>query len=193
MLELRQERLDALCCCGLKAHFEGATQMLDRTLLLAGPRIGFAERRVDIRVVWTQLFSARVVADRFCGGLTTSTPCLEDREYMRQHDALRRKYFLPVKLLSHYVSALQVAGLPVLEITRQTIEARVDEWFNFLAVYHEGVVGWLGGARKLVGREPADDVVRDRFSLMRLAMERVFAGKPTFKTCWTYLVCERSA
>jgi hypothetical protein len=54
-------------------------------------------------------------------------------------------------------------------------------------------MGWLGGAKKLVGREPAHDVIRDRFSLMRLAMERVFAGRSTFRTCWTYMVCERSA
>lgn len=119
--------------------------------------------------------------------------CLEDPAYMRRHDALRQKYFLPVKPLSYYVSALREARMPVVDISRETIEANVGEWFDFLAVYHEGIVGWLGGARKITGREPAHDVVRDRFSLMRLAMERVFAGKPTFKTCWTYLVCERSA
>ncbi|MCZ6651229.1 MAG: class I SAM-dependent methyltransferase [Acidobacteria bacterium] len=158
---------------------------------IRNPEAGEDEWIIDETVEHIHLAAMEIVREeeRF----VRYRPCLEDREYMRQHDALRQKYFLPVKLLSHYVSALQVAGLPVLEITRQTIEARVDEWFNFLAVYHEGVVGWLGGARKLVGREPADDVVRDRFSLMRLAMERVFAGKPTFKTCWTYLVCERSA
>lgn len=108
---------------------------------------------------------------------------------MKQYDALRRKYFLPVRPLSYYLDALQTAGFRILQVTNRTIPARVDEWYQFLAVYHEGVLGWVGGAEKIEGRPPSETALDDRLKILRRAMNRVFEGRETFDCCWTYITC----
>ncbi len=115
---------------------------------------------------------------------------LDDAERMAAHDRLRHKFFLPVRPLAHYVEALHGAGFAVREVRRARIEARVDEWYAFLAAYHEGVLGWAGGSRRVEGAEPSEAAVQLRLDLMRHAMNRVFADRDTFPCCWTYLTAE---
>lgn len=112
---------------------------------------------------------------------------LQDTRY----DALRRKYFLPVRPLDHYVKVLKSAGLKVIEYSTATIQARVDEWYRFLSIYHEGVLGWIGGAEKIEGRPASESAIQDRLALMRQALEHVFKERETFDACWTYLTCRR--
>lgn len=114
---------------------------------------------------------------------------LDDPAHMEAHQALRDKVFLPVRDLGHYTAALATAGFEVVASEHRAVEARVDEWYEFLAVYHEGVLGWAGGAEKVTGRAPAEDVVAARKELLRAAMERVFDGRESFSACWTYLTC----
>ncbi|MFQ5717913.1 MAG: class I SAM-dependent methyltransferase [Acidobacteriota bacterium] len=114
-------------------------------------------------------------------------PVLDDPGRMRLHDALRRKYFLPVRPLDYYETALRDAGFSHIEASRVTIDARVNEWRDFLSVYHDGVLGWAGGTRKIEGRQPAPEVIDARLALLAAAMEQVFAGRETFAASWTYL------
>lgn len=114
---------------------------------------------------------------------------LDDPAHMEAHRELREKIFLPVRDLAHYTSALTEAGFAVIDSGCRPVEARVDEWYEFLAVYHDGVLGWAGGAEKVTGRKPAADVVADRQRLLRQAMDRVFGGDDVFSACWTYLTC----
>lgn len=113
---------------------------------------------------------------------------LADEKRMQAYAALRRKYFLPVRPLDYYVQALRDAGFRTVEASEQTIEAKVNEWHDFLSVYHEGVLGWVGGVEKIEGRPPTDEAVRDRLALLKRSMEALFGGKETFQCCWTYLV-----
>jgi len=69
----------------------------------------------------------------------------------------------------------------VLEVREETIEARVSEWFDFLSAYHDAVLGWVGGP------DPTPGALRDRLHLIRHAMETLFAGRPSFNACWTYI------
>ena len=112
---------------------------------------------------------------------------LDDRKRMAHYASLRRKYFLPVRELDYYVAALGNAGFDDVTATKSTIQARVDEWRDFLAVYHEGVLGWAGGVEKIDGQPPAPEVIPDRLALLQVAMEQVFDGKETFAACWTYI------
>ncbi|MFQ5689278.1 MAG: class I SAM-dependent methyltransferase [Gemmatimonadota bacterium] len=114
---------------------------------------------------------------------------LDDEAYMAAHDALRRKYFLPVRPLSYYLDVLREAGLETESVRRAAIRAEVAEWYEFLSVYHEGVLGWVGGAPKLTGETPPAEAVEDRLELLRQAMDRVFGGRRAFRACWTYLTC----
>jgi SAM-dependent methyltransferase len=116
-------------------------------------------------------------------------PALEDVERMREYTALRRKFFLPVRPLDAYLEALRQAGLRILSTSHVTIEARVDEWYRFLSVYHEGVLGWVGGSQRIDGAAPSESALEDRLALLRNAMDRVFDSKEVFKCCWTYVEC----
>ena len=74
------------------------------------------------------------------------------------------------------------------DVTARDIEARVDDWFEFLSAYHEAVLGWVGGSAKVDGAAPpATEAVRDRLALIRHAMDTLFGGRPSFRCCWTYI------
>lgn len=119
-------------------------------------------------------------------------PALDDTERMAKYDALRKKYFLPVRPLEHYVDALNDAGLRVREVACRPIEARNDDWLGFLAAYHEGVLGWIGGVAKIDGTPADDGAVNDRLALMKFALNDVLGPRGTFKAAWTYVMAERA-
>jgi SAM-dependent methyltransferase len=116
--------------------------------------------------------------------------CIDDAAHMAAHDELRRKYFLPVRPLEYYLDILREEGFEVTAVDRRRISARVDEWYEFLSVYHEGVLGWVGGAEKVVGSAASEAVVADRLRLMREAMDRMFGGRDEFGASWTYVTAE---
>jgi SAM-dependent methyltransferase len=115
---------------------------------------------------------------------------LGDAGHMSAHDDLRKKYFLPVRPLEHYLDVFRAEGFEVTSVRRRRIPARVEEWYEFLSVYHEGVLGWVGGAEKVTGAEAAVDVIQDRLDLMRRAMDRVFHDAFEFGASWSYITCE---
>ena len=112
---------------------------------------------------------------------------MSDVGYMEQHDRLRQKYFLPVRPVSMYRERLVQAGFRIADVQCRSIEADVDEWHSFLAVYHEGVLGWIGGAQKVTGTPVGPDVAELRKGLMRDAMTQIFQGQSSFQANWTYI------
>lgn len=116
---------------------------------------------------------------------------LDDAARMRAYDALRQKFFLPPRPLEHYLDALRAAGLEVVNARTRPIRAKTSEWFDFLSVYHEGVLGWVGGSERVEGREPAPEAVAERKELMRLALADVLEGRDAFDATWTYITCVR--
>ncbi len=117
---------------------------------------------------------------------------LDDPARMKAHDALRHKYFLPVRALSHYTGALEGAGFRVTNVARRPIRAETREWLQFLNVYNEGIVGWVGGTEKIEGRAPDEAALKDRAALLEAAIARVFHGESTFDAEWTYITAETS-
>jgi SAM-dependent methyltransferase len=103
-----------------------------------------------------------------------------------RYAALRRKFFLPVRPLGHYLEALERAGFTVERVEHRTIEASTEEWTAFLATYHEGVLGWVGGSERVEGEPPSEEAVADRLELLRLGVDAVFAA-PSFEAVWTYV------
>ena len=73
----------------------------------------------------------------------------------------------------------------------RAFDALVTDWYDFLSVYHEGVLGWIGGAEKIVGLTASDAEVIQRKRLMRMAMDRIFDGKNRFRASWTYFQCTK--
>jgi hypothetical protein len=60
-----------------------------------------------------------------------------------------------------------------------------------MTAYHDTVLGWVGGTKRLDGHDPSPEALEDRMTLMRRAMETIFAGRSTFNACWTYITCEK--
>jgi SAM-dependent methyltransferase len=111
---------------------------------------------------------------------------LDDPQRRERYAALRRKFFLPVRPLGHYLDALGRAGFGVERVEHRTIEASTADWTAFLAAYHEGVLGWVGGSERIEGAPPTESAVADRLELLRLAADEVFAAS-TFDAVWTYV------
>jgi SAM-dependent methyltransferase len=116
---------------------------------------------------------------------------LDDEGRMAKHLAVRDRVFLAPRPLQFYVDELNRAGLLVEEVSQSTIEANVDDWFEFMKAYHEPLLGWLGGSAKIDGRPPTEAAVADRLVLIRHSMELLFGGRKEFRCCWSYLRCRR--
>ena len=116
---------------------------------------------------------------------------LLDSERMQRYDALRAKYFLAPRPLDFYLDALVQSGFVVESCEARAIEANVQDWFEFLGAYHDGVLGWLGGTEKIDGHPPRPEVVQLRLEVIRQALSRLIDGRTTFQASWTYITCRR--
>ncbi|MBM75462.1 MAG: hypothetical protein CMK59_08665 [Proteobacteria bacterium] len=118
-------------------------------------------------------------------------PMLNDAAYMAVHDNLRNKYFIPVRPLSYYRDALLEVGFQINNIEVRSIQARVDQWYGFLEVYHEGVLGWVGGAQKITGKAISEETLALRKELIWRSMQRIFDEQPFFEASWTYITAQK--
>jgi SAM-dependent methyltransferase len=117
---------------------------------------------------------------------------LDDPERMRAHRAHRDRVFLQPRPLAYYTDALTRNGLTITGIDQATIIAAVDDWFELMTAYHDAVLGWVGGTRRVEGQEPSEAAVQDRLAIMRQAIETIFGGRRTFNACWTYITAEKA-
>jgi SAM-dependent methyltransferase len=120
-------------------------------------------------------------------------PVLDNAERMRAHAQVRDRVFLKPRPLEYYTAALSAAGLTVTEVREKTIVADVHEWFELMTAYHESVLGWVGGTKKLDGQAASAEGLTDRLAIMSRAMETIFGGRSSFNACWTYISCEAGA
>jgi hypothetical protein len=118
---------------------------------------------------------------------------LEDEDRLGRYLAYRDRVFLAPRPLEHYVAALRAAGFEVANVTERTIEAEVEQWYEFLAAYADAVLGWVGGSEKVDGRGASRDAADDRLRLLHDSLRVVFGGSPTFDCCWTYISASRAS
>lgn len=114
---------------------------------------------------------------------------LEDPARRERYAELRRKFFLPVRPLDHYLAAFESAGFRILDVEHRVLDAERENWIDFLSAYHEGVLGWVGGSERVEGVPPGEHAVADRLRLLREATEQVFP-EPSFRAVWTYVEAE---
>jgi SAM-dependent methyltransferase len=119
-------------------------------------------------------------------------PILGDEERLGAYLAYRDRVFLAPRPLDYYLAALQAAGFGVDEVTERTIEADVEEWYEFLAAYADAVLGWVGGSAKVDGAEASAEAAADRLRLLHDSLAVIFGGRPTFQCCWTYISASRA-
>ena len=116
-------------------------------------------------------------------------PDLDNADRMKAHAAYRDRVFLLPRPLDFYVETLELGGLKVESVREASVQAGVQDWYEFLSAYNDAVLGWVGGTEKVDGAKPSEQAVTDRLALMRHAMDVLFHGRPTFQACWTYITC----
>jgi len=116
---------------------------------------------------------------------------LENTAAFDAHTKLREKVFVPVRPLDYYLDTFRECRYEVVHVFDSTIFARVDEWSDFLATYHDGVLSWVGGSEKVDGHGPSPEALRDRLFLIRYGMEKLFPAQESFPCTWTYITCRR--
>ncbi len=116
---------------------------------------------------------------------------LEEPERLQRYLDWRDRVFLAPRPLDYYVDALQNAGFSVDDVTERTIEAGVEDWFEFLSAYADAVLGWVGGSAKVDGTPATEAATADRRELLRRALDVIFGGRPSFRCCWTYIGARR--
>jgi SAM-dependent methyltransferase len=120
---------------------------------------------------------------------------LLDEDRVGRYLEYRDRVFVPPRPLDLYVHALGCAGFDVVEVTKETITATIDDWFDLLTAYHESVLGWVGGTEKIDGSPPSEEAVADRLALIKESLDAIFGARPEFRCCWTYIqaVCRGDA
>jgi ubiquinone/menaquinone biosynthesis C-methylase UbiE len=156
---------------------------------LRNPRAGANEWIIDETVYVVHEVATGIVRtdDRYAA----YRPVLEDEERMRAYLDHRDRVFLAPRPLEYYLEALRGAEFEVQEVTERTIEADVEEWYEFLAAYADAVLGWVGGSEKVDGTAASADAASERLRLLHDSLAVIFGGRPTFSCCWTYITATR--
>lgn len=163
----------------------GARLFIQSGNILLPPEIADGHRIIDDTV--REIHEAALARVRRDDRFAAYRPAANDPKKMVAYDSLRLKYFLPPRSLEYYLFVMKRAGFVNLSVTHKPIAVRVDEWYDFLSVYHEGVLGWVGGAEKVEGKPPAPESVNDRLALMRDGLSDALGGKTEFLCYWTYI------
>jgi ubiquinone/menaquinone biosynthesis C-methylase UbiE len=157
---------------------------------LRNPRAGENEWIIDETVYVIHEVATGIVRtdDRYAAYRAV----LEDAERMRAYLDYRDRIFLAPRPLEYYLDALGSAGFELEEVTERTIEADVEEWYEFLAAYADAVLGWVGGSAKVDGTPASEEAASDRLRLLHDSLAVIFGGRPTFSCCWTYITTTRA-
>ena len=157
---------------------------------IRNPRARENEWIIDDTVFLVQEAASRIV--RADERYAPYRAVLDDEERLRAYLDYRDRVFLAPRPLEYYLDVLRTAGFDVAEVTERTIEAEVDDWYEFLAAYADAVLGWVGGAVKVDGEGASREAAADRLRLLRDSLALVFGGSPTFDCCWTYISARRA-
>jgi SAM-dependent methyltransferase len=203
--ELLERGVDALACTNAIHLYPDLDETLGAWRRALRPGAGVFINSGNIRnprakpAEWILDETVWVIND-LAEGLVRSDPmyvhyreAVDDTERMRAHTDYRNRVFVAPRPLEHYLDRLRAGGFEVLDVREETIEAKVGEWFEFLSAYHDAVLGWVGGTRRIDGADPTPGAVRDRLKLIRHAMETLFGGRPSFNACWTYITARNGS
>jgi ubiquinone/menaquinone biosynthesis C-methylase UbiE len=157
---------------------------------LRNPRAGENEWIIDETVYVVHEVAAGLV--RTEAHYAPYRAVLEDPDRLQSYLDYRDRVFLAPRPLDHYLDALGGAGFRVDDVSESTIEADVEEWYEFLSAYADAVLGWVGGSVKVDGEGASEGAAADRLALLRKALGVIFGGRPTFRCCWTYVSATRA-
>jgi SAM-dependent methyltransferase len=140
-------------------------------------------RTIDATVAVVDREARRLVAED--PDLARHREALADAGRMDAYGRVRSRYFPEPPTVDATVAAIESAGFEAEAVHRREVAVDTAEWAGFLAVYHEGVLPWVGGCRDVDGRPADAAAVGDR---VRLIADGLRAGLgPRFRSAWTYV------
>jgi ubiquinone/menaquinone biosynthesis C-methylase UbiE len=116
---------------------------------------------------------------------------ISDIDYFKKYIELKDKYFLPIRDIEYYTNSLYENGFVIKEVKSIDVEATAKEWFDFLNVYDEGILGWIGGVKKISGEDANLTDIQNRLDIMEEALNRIFNNQKDFNASWNYIICEK--
>jgi ubiquinone/menaquinone biosynthesis C-methylase UbiE len=116
---------------------------------------------------------------------------LSDVAYLEKYAKLKDKYFLPIRNIDYYIDSLYRNGFVVNEIKTIDVKSNIKEWFDFLKVYDEGILGWIGGVHKVSGDLSNLTDIQNRLDIMEEAINIIFNNNNSFTASWNYIICEK--
>lgn len=116
---------------------------------------------------------------------------IHDDATMTAYLSLRNHVYPAVKPIELYLDLLSDAGLRPIYHFERTIDVSMEDLLEALLPYHDVVLGWIGGSRKVEGHPPTDASVRDRMSLIQRCVEKIYANHDSFRCAWTYITAKR--
>ena len=116
---------------------------------------------------------------------------LSDTIYMEKYIELKDKYFLPIRDIEYYTDSLYKNGFIINEIKTLDVKSNVKEWYDFLKVYDDGILGWIGGVQKVSGNTPNLTDIQNRLDIMEEALNIIFDNNKDFNASWNYIICEK--
>lgn len=116
---------------------------------------------------------------------------LSDSVYMKKYIELKDKYFLPIRDIEYYTDSLYKNGFIIKEIKTVDVGANVKEWYDFLKVYDDGILGWIGGVEKVSGDISTLTDIQNRLDIMEEALNIIFNNNKNFNANWNYIICEK--
>lgn len=116
---------------------------------------------------------------------------IEDDEVMRAYGKFTDRVYPAVKPVDLYLDALSDSGLKPLHFFEEPVNIEVGDLIDALTPYHDVILGWVGGSRKIEGTPPTEKALRDRLFLLRYCAERLYGTRKSFQCAWTYITCRR--
>lgn len=116
---------------------------------------------------------------------------LSDIPYIEKYVQLKNKYFLPIRNIEYYTNSLYKNGFVIKEIKTIDVKSNVKEWFDFLKVYDDGILGWIGGVEKVTGDIANLTDIQNRLDIMEEAINIIFDNNKDFNASWNYIICEK--
>lgn len=114
-----------------------------------------------------------------------------DSDILEKYSALRKRVYPSPKSIDLYLKLLSDVGIPAQYHFERTINVSIEDMIDALAPYHDIVLGWVGGSKKVEGYSPTPESVHDRLFLIRYCVEKLYASREYYQFGWKYFTCKK--
>lgn len=115
---------------------------------------------------------------------------VEDEDLLKAYASLQDYVYPAIKPVDLYLDSLSDAGLKPLHYFEVPVNITAENLIDALSPYHEIILGWVGGSRKVEGRSPTKRALKDRLLLIRHCAEKLYDARDHFQCAWTYITCK---